>query len=135
MRRYSRIREMHLTMKRRYGDPVRIKCDLPVINVYITSKKYLFTLNSQVAQIRFPRRQFFFAQTEAVATRRQRQLETYLRRLLVVCSKIPNCPIYESESAVFGVGLRKSALIEFSSFFMRGVCECGHLSETEDSIG
>lgn len=89
-----------------------------------------------MAQIRFPRRQFFFAQTESVAIRRRHLLEIYLRRLLVVCSKIPYCPIYEDESTVVnGVGLRKAALIEFSSFFLRGICECENRSETEDSIG
>lgn len=92
----------------------------------------------QVAQIRFPRRQFFFAQTESVATRRRYLLEVYLRRLLVVCSKIPGCPLYEDDTLVVNPatgGLRKAALIEFSSFFLRGLCECEYRSETEESVG
>lgn len=87
--------------------------------------------STQVSQIPFPRRQIFFPQTEAVASRRRRQLEIYLRRLLVVCSKLPASPIYEDEAMApthggGGVGgLTRASLVELSAFFRKGVCECG----------
>jgi kinesin family protein 16B len=71
-----------------------------------------------VDKIVFPKRELFGSNSENVAKARRRQLETYLRRLLVVCSKIPSCPIYEGEG---GVGLTKKSLIEFSSFFKKGL--------------
>lgn len=61
-----------------------------------------------------------------MACRRRRQLEIYLRRLLVVCSKLPASPIYEDEaSALHGVGLTRASLVALSAFFRQGVCECG----------
>lgn len=86
----------------------------------------LVCIPPQVSQIPFPRRQIFFPQTEAVAFRRRRQLEIYLRRLLVVCSKLPASPIYEDEAmAPHGGGLTRASLVELSAFFRKGVCECG----------
>uniref|UniRef100_A0A182N6T9 Kinesin motor domain-containing protein n=1 Tax=Anopheles dirus TaxID=7168 RepID=A0A182N6T9_9DIPT len=96
LRRYSRFRELHLTMKKLYGD--------------------------KIATIPFPRRELFASNTESVAKTRRRQLETYLRRLLVVCAKIPHCPIYEGEGRP---GLTKQTLIEFHSFFKKGLFETG----------
>ncbi|XP_049531776.1 kinesin-like protein Klp98A [Anopheles darlingi] len=96
LRRYSRFRELHLAMKKQYGD--------------------------KIATIPFPRRELFASNTESVAKTRRRQLETYLRRLLVVCAKIPHCPIYEGEGRP---GLTKQTLIEFHSFFKKGLFETG----------
>ncbi|XP_049286924.1 kinesin-like protein Klp98A isoform X2 [Anopheles funestus] len=96
LRRYSRFRELHLTMKKLYGD--------------------------KIATIPFPRRELFASNTESVAKTRRRQLETYLRRLLVVCAKIPHCSIYEGEGRP---GLTKQTLIEFHSFFKKGLFETG----------
>ncbi|EAA13643.5 AGAP003925-PA [Anopheles gambiae str. PEST] len=96
LRRYSRFRELHLTMKKLYGD--------------------------KIATIPFPRRELFASNTESVAKTRRRQLETYLRRLLVVCAKIPHCPIYEGEGRP---GLTKQTLIEFHPFFKKGLFETG----------
>lgn len=64
LRRYSRFRDLHLSMKSRYGE--------------------------KVAQIPFPSRQLF-ANSEHVAQSRRRQLETYLRRLIEVCKSHPSC--------------------------------------------
>ncbi|XP_052870314.1 kinesin-like protein Klp98A [Anopheles cruzii] len=96
LRRYSRFRELHLTMKKQYGD--------------------------KIATIPFPRRELFASNTETVAKARRRQLETYLRRLLVVCAKLPHCAIYEGEGRP---GLTKQTLIEFHSFFKKGLFETG----------
>lgn len=96
LRRFSRFRELHLTMKSVYGD--------------------------KVGAIPFPRRELFSSNSESVARNRRRQLETYLRRLLVVCSKIPQCPFYEGPN---GYGLCKSTLVEFSQFFRKGIFENG----------
>ncbi|XP_052888776.1 kinesin-like protein Klp98A isoform X2 [Anopheles moucheti] len=96
LRRYSRFRELHLTMKKLYGD--------------------------KIATIPFPRRELFASNTESVAKTRRRQLETYLRRLLVVCAKIPHCSIYEGEGRP---GLTKQTLIEFHPFFKKGLFETG----------
>ncbi|XP_055627378.1 kinesin-like protein Klp98A isoform X2 [Toxorhynchites rutilus septentrionalis] len=97
LRRYSRFRELHLQMKKLYGD--------------------------KVSSIPFPRRELFASNTETVAKSRRRQLETYLRRLLVVCSKIPHSPIYEGEGRP---GLTKASLIELhSAFFKKGLFETG----------
>ncbi|KAF5280415.1 hypothetical protein FQR65_LT03224 [Abscondita terminalis] len=64
LRRYSRFRDLHLSMKAKYGE--------------------------KVAQIPFPPRQLF-ANSEHVAQSRKRQLETYLRRLIEVCKAHPSC--------------------------------------------
>lgn len=98
LRRYSRFRELHLMMKNRYGD--------------------------SVAALQFPRREFFFQNSETVARNRRRQLEMYLRRLLVVCSKIPQCPLFD-DGTDGSDGLTKSSLSEFSPFFRKGLFECG----------
>lgn len=75
-----------------------------------------------MAAIPFPRREFFASKSESVARNRRRQLEIYLRRLLVVCSKIPQCPFYDGPN---GYGLSKITLCEFSQFFRKGLFECG----------
>ena len=76
----------------------------------------------QVAKINFPKRELFGSNSESVAKTRRRQLETYLRRLLVVCSRIPSCPIYDGNG---GQGLTKKSLIDLSSFFKKGLFESG----------
>ncbi|XP_055716904.1 kinesin-like protein Klp98A isoform X2 [Phlebotomus papatasi] len=96
LRRYSRFRELHNSMKNLYGEKVK---DIP-----------------------FPRREIFGSKSESVAKSRRRYLEAYLRRLLVVCAKIPQCPIYEGAG---GCGVTKQSLVEFSAFFKKGLFESG----------
>lgn len=114
LRRFSRFRELHLNMKALYGDKVSSAFGPRLI---------LTTFHPpQVAKISFPKRQLFASNSESVAKSRRRQLETYLRRLLVVCSRIPSSPIYDGEG---GQGLTKKSLIELSSFFKKGLFENG----------
>uniref|UniRef100_A0A1Q3FCA8 Putative kinesin-like protein n=1 Tax=Culex tarsalis TaxID=7177 RepID=A0A1Q3FCA8_CULTA len=97
LRRYSRFRELHLKMKQVYGD--------------------------KITSIPFPRRELFASNTESVAKNRRSGLEKYLRRLLVVCSKLPHSPIYEGEGRP---GLTKASLIELhAGFFKKGLFETG----------
>uniref|UniRef100_A0A1B0CAM6 Putative kinesin-like protein n=1 Tax=Lutzomyia longipalpis TaxID=7200 RepID=A0A1B0CAM6_LUTLO len=96
LRRYSRFRELHNSMKNLYGEKIK---DIP-----------------------FPRREIFGSKSENVAKSRRRYLEAYLRRLLVVCAKIPQCPIYEGPG---GCGVTKQSLVEFSGFFKKGLFESG----------
>lgn len=117
LRRYSRFRELHLTMKSSYGEKV---CSFQSI----AGRRSLLTDYDllQVNSIPFPRRELFSSNSDSVARNRRRQLESYLRRLLVVCSKIPQCPIYEGAG---GYGLSKITLAEFSPFFKKGLFESG----------
>lgn len=94
LRRYSRFRDLHIAMKARYKDTV--------------------------ASIPFPSKQLF-ANTEAVAQSRRRQLEIYLRRLIDACKSHPSCPL------AYGNGgpITKAALISFSPFFKKGLFENG----------
>jgi kinesin family member 16B len=96
LRRYSRFRDLHMAMKNNFGDKIKA--------------------------IPFPRRELFSMNAESVAKNRRRILETYLRRLLVVCSKIPECPIYEGDGSK---GLTKATIIELSQFFKKGLFESG----------
>ncbi|XP_013103860.2 kinesin-like protein Klp98A [Stomoxys calcitrans] len=96
LRRYSRFRELHMSMKNLYG--------------------------AKIAALPFPRRELFASNSEAVAKHRRRLLELYLRRLFVVCSRIPQCPIYEGPGAP---GLTRKTLAEFSPFFKKGLFENG----------
>uniref|UniRef100_A0A0K8TKQ0 Putative kinesin-like protein n=1 Tax=Tabanus bromius TaxID=304241 RepID=A0A0K8TKQ0_TABBR len=96
LRRYSRFRELHLSMKNIYG--------------------------SKVSLLPFPRREIFSINSESVAKHRRRLLELYLRRLLAVCSKIPQCSIYDGPG---GPGITKASLMEFSNFFRKGLFESG----------
>ncbi|XP_075164905.1 kinesin-like protein 98A isoform X2 [Haematobia irritans] len=96
LRRYSRFRELHMSMKNLYG--------------------------AKIAALPFPRRELFASNSEAVAKHRRRLLELYLRRLFVVCSRIPQCPIYEGPGAP---GLTRKTLADFSPFFKKGLFENG----------
>ncbi|XP_032595788.1 kinesin-like protein Klp98A isoform X2 [Drosophila grimshawi] len=96
LRRYSRFRELHLCMKHCYG--------------------------AKISALPFPRRELFASNSEPVAKHRRRLLELYLRRLFVVCSKIPQCPIYEGPG---GPGLTRASLGQLSSFFKKGLFENG----------
>ncbi|XP_034127808.1 kinesin-like protein Klp98A isoform X3 [Drosophila guanche] len=96
LRRYSRFRELHLCMKHCYG--------------------------AKISALPFPRRELFASNSEPVAKHRRRLLELYLRRLFVVCSKIPQCPIYEGPG---GPGLTRASLVQLSSFFKKGLFENG----------
>ncbi|XP_037956915.1 kinesin-like protein Klp98A isoform X2 [Teleopsis dalmanni] len=96
LRRYSRFRELHLSMKHCYG--------------------------AKIGVLPFPRRELFASNSEAVAKHRRRLLELYLRRLFVVCTKIPQCPIYEGPG---GPGLTRATLAQLSPFFKKGLFENG----------
>ncbi|XP_034489136.1 kinesin-like protein Klp98A isoform X2 [Drosophila innubila] len=96
LRRYSRFRELHLCMKHCYG--------------------------ATISALPFPRRELFASNSEPVAKHRRRLLELYLRRLFVVCSKIPQCPIYAGPG---GPGLTRASLVQLSSFFKKGLFENG----------
>ncbi|XP_065367327.1 kinesin-like protein Klp98A [Calliphora vicina] len=96
LRRYSRFRELHMSMKNIYG--------------------------AKIAALPFPRRELFSSNSETVAKHRRRLLELYLRRLFVVCSRIPQSPIYEGAG---GPGLTRASLAQFSPFFKKGLFENG----------
>ncbi|XP_054726515.1 kinesin-like protein Klp98A [Anastrepha obliqua] len=96
LRRYSRFRELHLSMKHCYG--------------------------AKISALPFPRREIFSSNSESVAKHRRRLLELYLRRLFVVCTKIPQCPIYEGPG---GPGLTRATLSQLSPFFKKGLFENG----------
>ncbi|XP_030370145.1 kinesin-like protein Klp98A isoform X2 [Scaptodrosophila lebanonensis] len=96
LRRYSRFRELHLCMKHCYG--------------------------AKISALPFPRRELFASNSEPVAKHRRRLLELYLRRLFVVCSKIPQCPIYDGPG---GPGLTRASLVQLSPFFKKGLFENG----------
>lgn len=70
----------------------------------------------------FPRRELFCSNSENVAKHRRRLLELYLRRLIVVCSKIPQSPIYNGPN---GPGITKTSLAQLSPFFRKGLFENG----------
>ncbi|XP_022186213.2 kinesin-like protein Klp98A [Nilaparvata lugens] len=72
LRRYRRFRELHLTMKHKYGD--------------------------QVAKLSFPPRKLFLWQMdgELLAKERRPLLEIYLKRLLATCASISTCPLHNS---------------------------------------
>ncbi|EZA56695.1 Kinesin-like protein [Ooceraea biroi] len=95
LRRYRRFRELYVSMRQKYG--------------------------SKVAAIRFPPRQVF-PKYEVVARQRRKRLEEYLRRLIQVCSELPHCePLYKFNGNLSNVD--KQSLLEFSSFFRRGMFE------------
>ncbi|XP_018305493.1 kinesin-like protein Klp98A isoform X2 [Mycetomoellerius zeteki] len=97
LRRYRRFRELYVSMRQKYG--------------------------SKVAAIRFPPRQVF-PKYEVVARQRRKRLEEYLRRLIQVCSELPHCePLYKYNGNLSNIN--KQSLLEFSSFFRRGMFESG----------
>ncbi|XP_067617469.1 kinesin-like protein Klp98A isoform X2 [Eurosta solidaginis] len=96
LRRYSRFRELHLSMKHCYG--------------------------AKISALAFPRRELFSSNSESVAKHRRRLLELYLRRLLTICTKIPQCPVYEGPG---GPGLNRVTLSQLSPFFKKGLFENG----------
>lgn len=130
LRRYSRFRELHMSMKSCYGQKV---CFFLFYFVDIFFSIVLFPL--QISQIPFPRREIFSSNSESVAKQRRRHLESYLRRLLVVCSKIPQSPIFEGNNdgtsmtttmtTTVTSGLTKSSLAQLSPFFKKGLFESG----------
>uniref|UniRef100_A0A1B0FAF6 Kinesin motor domain-containing protein n=1 Tax=Glossina morsitans morsitans TaxID=37546 RepID=A0A1B0FAF6_GLOMM len=96
LRRYSRFRELHMSMKNLYG--------------------------AKIVALPFPRRELFSSSSESVAKHRRRLLELYLRRLIAVCTRIPQSPIYEGAS---GPGLTRITLSRLSPFFKKGIFENG----------
>ena len=82
-RRYRQFRDLHTALSARYGSAVQF--------------------------LQFPSRKLFGSRTEAVSVERQRELQTYLNRLVSVCCKLPGCPLYTAQS--------RSALETFSTFF------------------
>lgn len=95
LRRYRRFRELYTTMRQKYG--------------------------SKVTAIRFPPRQVF-ARYEVIARQRRKKLEEYLRKLIQVCSEIPDCEaLYKYNGNLANID--KQSLLEFSSFFRKGTFE------------
>ncbi|XP_063985206.1 kinesin-like protein Klp98A isoform X2 [Diachasmimorpha longicaudata] len=95
LRRYRRFRELYVSMRQKY--------------------------DGKVSSIRFPPRQVF-PRYEIVAKQRRKRLEEYLRRLIQVCSELPNCePLYKFRGNLSNID--KKSLLEFSSFFRRGTFE------------
>ncbi|XP_046971492.1 kinesin-like protein Klp98A isoform X2 [Vanessa cardui] len=90
LRRYRRFRDLYLAARALYGD--------------------------KVAAIPFPGRALW--SSEALARSRRPQLETFLRRLLTVCSTDRRCPLYASP-------VTRESLVAFSPFFRKGVFESG----------
>ncbi|XP_052744036.1 kinesin-like protein Klp98A [Bicyclus anynana] len=90
LRRYRRFRDLYLAARANYGE--------------------------KVAAIPFPARTLW--SSEALARSRRPQLETFLRRLLTVCSTDRRCPLYASP-------ITRDSLVAFSPFFRKGVFESG----------
>ncbi|XP_071453576.1 kinesin-like protein Klp98A isoform X2 [Hetaerina americana] len=67
LRRYRQFRQMHLSLKAKYG--------------------------SKVEKIPFPPRKIFGKNLESLAKTRRKLLEVYLRHLLSVCCQIESCPL------------------------------------------
>ncbi|XP_039757861.1 kinesin-like protein Klp98A isoform X1 [Pararge aegeria] len=84
LRRYRRFRDLYLAARTSYGE--------------------------KVAAIPFPARTLW--SSEALARSRRSQLETFLRRLLTVCSADRRCPLYASP-------LTRESLVAFSPFFRK----------------
>ncbi|XP_057339285.1 kinesin-like protein Klp98A isoform X1 [Microplitis mediator] len=90
LRRFRRFRELYIYMRRKY--------------------------KGKVSAIHFPPRRVF--NSEIVARQRRKQLEEYLRRLIQICSELPNCQaLYKFYGNLSNID--KQSLIEFSSFFRR----------------
>nr|XP_032521379.1 kinesin-like protein Klp98A isoform X5 [Danaus plexippus plexippus] len=90
LRRYRRFRDLYLAARALYGD--------------------------KVAAIPFPGRALW--SSESLARSRRVQLESFLRRLLTVCSADRRCPLHASP-------LTRDSLVAFSPFFRKGVFESG----------
>ncbi|KAJ2938538.1 hypothetical protein O0L34_g13035 [Tuta absoluta] len=90
LRRYRRFRDLYLSARAQYGP--------------------------KVASIPFPSRQLW--SSEGVARSRRPLLESFLRRLLTVCSTDKRCPFHAAP-------LTKDTLVSFSPFFRKGVFESG----------
>lgn len=101
LRRYSRFRDLHQNMRTMYGDAVK--------------------------QLPFPKKTLFGSKSENVARARRQQLEEYLKALLLVISRMPGSAIgtRTSDNVEPELVLTKQQLIEVSSFFKKGLFECG----------
>ena len=88
-RRYRQFRDLHSTMCTKYGAPV--------------------------ASLTFPARKLFGSRSEAVSSERQRDLQTYLNRLVSTCSKISSCPLH--------LGPSRQSLATFATFFQTNNAE------------
>lgn len=119
LRRYSRFRELHMSMKNLYGAKVSLRTVKCMWGKQMDHKCNYF----QIAALPFPRRELFASNSEAVAKHRRRLLELYLRRLFVVCSRIPQSPIYEGPGGT--PGLTRTSLAQLSPFFKKGLFENG----------
>jgi len=82
-RRYRQFRDLHTNMCSRYGSAVQF--------------------------LQFPAKKIFGSKTEAVSSERQRDLSTYLNRLVSVCCKLPGSPLYRTQT--------RDSLETFSAFF------------------
>jgi len=88
-RRYRQFRDLHSTMCTKYGAPV--------------------------ASLAFPARKLFGSRSEAVSSERQRDLQTYLNRLVSTCTKISSCPLH--------LGPSRQTLASFATFFQTNNAE------------
>ena len=71
-RRYRTFRELHTTMCSRYGPAVQF--------------------------LQFPSRKIFGSKSESVSTERQRELTSYLNRLVSVLGRQPGTPLYANQN-------------------------------------
>jgi len=88
-RRYRQFRDLHSTMCSKYGTPVTV--------------------------LAFPARKLFGSRSEAVSSERQRDLQTYLNKLVATCSKISSCPLH--------MGHSRQSLAAFATFFQTNNAE------------
>ncbi|CAH1792419.1 unnamed protein product [Owenia fusiformis] len=91
-RRYSRFRELHNTLQHEY---------------------------IEVGALAFPPKRWFGNRSEKVLSERRVQLENYLRNVIEICRKLPNCPLHATKNK----HINKQVLLEFSTFFKKGVFE------------
>ncbi|KAK3093196.1 hypothetical protein FSP39_012500 [Pinctada imbricata] len=90
-RRYSRFRQMHQELKKK----------MPEVSALV-----------------FPPRKLF-SRSEKVVVERRRQLELYLKNLLAIFLRCPQCPLHPSQNKY----LSKQVLCDFETFFKRGLFE------------
>merc|ERR1712142_1336368 len=88
-RRYRQFRDLHSSLSSKYGTPV--------------------------TSLTFPSRKLFGSRSEAVSSERQRDLQTYLNKLVMTCVKISSCPLHR--------GLNRQSLAAFATFFQTNNAE------------
>jgi len=83
-RRFSKFRELHVQLSHRYGEVI--------------------------AKLPFPSRKLFGSKSETVSSERQKELQTYLNRLIATGCKISTSPLYTDQT--------RESLARFSPFFL-----------------